>query len=57
MKKLLCLLLAALMLLSLVACGTTTEEPGEEKQTQGDVATEVETDDPNYVCDLPSNLN
>ena len=56
MKKILCLLLAALMLLSLVACGQTTDEPSGETQGNGNV-TEVDTADPNYVCDLPSNLN
>jgi hypothetical protein len=55
MKKILCLLLASLMLLSLVACGETTDEPTVESQEQGNV-TEQETADQNYVCDLPSNL-
>ena len=49
MKKLLCLLLAALMRLSLVACGETAEDPTVD-ETKGEIATEVETDDPeSYV--------
>ncbi len=55
MKKILCLLLAALMLLSLVACGEVTDEPTAESQDQGTV-TEQETIDQNYVCDLPADL-
>ena len=56
MKRFLCLLLAALMLLSLVACGETVDDPA-VNETKGEDATEAVTDDPNYVCDLPSNLN
>ncbi len=56
MKKILCLLLAALMLLSLVACGEAVEDPTGETKPQGTVA-EQETADPNYTCDLPSDLN
>ena len=56
MKKILCLLLAALMLLSLVACGQTTDETPDDTKPQGNV-TEQDTADQNYVCDLPSNLN
>ena len=57
MKKLLCLLLAALMLFSMVACATGGDDPsGDESKDQG-TQNEVETADPNYVCDLPSDLN
>ena len=56
MKKILCLLLAALMLLSLVACGETTDDPV-VNETKGEDATEAETADPNFTCDLPANLN
>ena len=56
MKKILCLLLAALMLLSLVACGESVDDPTSETKPQG-LVTEQETTDQNYVCDLPSNLN
>ena len=57
MKKLLCLLLAALMLFSMVACATGGDDPsGDETKDQG-TQNEVETADPNYVCDLPSDLN
>ncbi len=55
MKKILCLLLAALMLLSMVACGEVTDDPVEESKEQGTVI-EQETVDQNYVCDLPSDL-
>ena len=56
MKKLLCLLLAALMLLSLAACGETDDPAADESKDQGSV-TEAETADPNYTCDLPADLN
>ncbi len=57
MKKLLCLLLAMLMLLSLIACGDATDDPsGNESKEQGNV-NEQETADQNFVCDLPSDLN
>jgi hypothetical protein len=57
MKKFLCLLLAALMLLSLVACGESADDPsGDETKDQG-AQTEAETADPNYVCDLPTDLD
>lgn len=56
MKKLLCLLMAALMLLSLAACGEPPVDPGTE--SKGDTTSvEQETEDPNYVCDLPSDMD
>ena len=55
MKKILCLLLAALMLLSLVACGV-----GDENETgdghESNAVSEQETLDPNFTCELPSDL-
>ena len=58
MKKFLCLLLAALMLLSLAACGESTDDPKDEQGSKDTGAvSEQETADPNYTCDLPSNLN
>ena len=56
MKKILCLLLAALMLLSLAACGNVTDDPSEDPKESGP-AKEQETMDPNYTCELPSDLN
>ena len=57
MKKLLCLLLAALMLFSMAACATGGDDPsGDETKDQG-TQNEGETADPNYTCDLPSDLN
>ena len=57
MKKLLCLLLAALMLFSMVACATGGDDPsGDGTKDQGTQNEEV-TADPNYTCDLPSDLN
>ncbi|MBR5123536.1 MAG: hypothetical protein IKU90_00265 [Clostridia bacterium] len=52
MKKILCLLLAALMLLSLAACGVSDETDGGNEKESGTVQ-EQETMDPNYTCDLP----
>ncbi len=56
MKKLLCLLLASLMLLSVVACATgdNTDESVSATESQSESTSEVDT---NYVCDLPSDLN
>ena len=55
-QKLLALLLAALTLCSLAACGTPTEEPvSTSPTTQADV--EEITEDQNYICDLPDDLN
>lgn len=57
MKKLLCLLLACLMLLSLVACGESADDPGEDGTKDNGNVNEVETADPNYTCDLPADLS
>ena len=56
MKKLMCLLLAGLMLFSMVACGQADEGVGDESKNNGTVQ-EQETADPDYVCDLPANLD
>lgn len=57
-RKFLCLFLAALMLLSLVACGQNTEDPtGTLNGQTSEAVTEGETGDPNYICDLPADLN
>ena len=56
LKRLLALMLAALMLLSLAACGTTEENPDQsESLTGSDVEDDTENQD--YVCDLPEDLN
>lgn len=56
MKKILCLLLAALMMLSICACGETNE--GDENASKADgTSAEVNTADPDYVCDLPTDLD
>ena len=58
MKKFLCWLLAVLMFLSLVACGVTPEDPtGSSEGLASTEGTETETEDPNYTCDLPTDLN
>ena len=57
MKKLLCLLLAALMLFSMAACATGGDDPsGDETKDQG-TQNEVETADPNYTLDLEEGLD
>ena len=56
LQRLLALALAALMLLPLTACGT----PNEESVTtvaSTEATSEVVTEDQNYVCDLPDDLN
>ena len=57
MKKILCLLLAMLMLLSLVACGESVDDPAANDTKDDAAVSEAETTDPNFTCDLPSNLN
>ncbi len=57
MKKLLCLLLAGLMCVSLIACGDSPDIPNDHTEHTEALSTpEVETEDPNYFCDLPSDL-
>ncbi len=51
MKKMLCILLAMLMLASLLVACADTDEPGEE--TQG-AQSEQETGDPNYTDEVPA---
>ena len=55
-QKLLALALAALMLFPLVACGTPTEE-SVTTAASTEAASEAVTEDQNYVCDLPDDLN
>ena len=60
LSKLLALALSALMLLSLAACATGEQTPAgtEEGAATTDAAvTEGVTEDTNYTCDLPENLN
>lgn len=59
MKKRLSLFLATLLLLpTLAACGKPTDDPQGDDGTKDDAGvTEQVTADPNYVCDLPSDLN
>ena len=49
--------LAGFMLLSLVACGSTVDDPTVTGTKENETVTEQVTDDPNYICDLPSDLN
>ena len=56
MKKLLCLLLALMMMVSMAACATGDGSTSDETQNQG-TSNEQVTADPNYICDLPSDLN
>lgn len=56
MKRIVSLLLAVLMLFGMVACGEAAETPSDESKDQ--ITTiEDETENPNYVCDLPSDLD
>lgn len=58
MKKILTVSLAVLMLLSCVSCGDASQGDTETGSNQSTTAanTEVVTEDPNYVCDLPKDL-
>ncbi len=58
LKRILAALLASLMLLPMAACGTNDGEvvdtlPPKDSET----VAEGETADPNYVCDIPEDLN
>lgn len=57
MKKIVCLLLATLMVLSFVACGKIIEDPVTNDTQDLETSLEQETVDPNYVCDLPKDLD
>lgn len=60
LNKMLALMLSALLLLSLVACATGEQTPagtGEDATTTDATVTEGVTEDTNYTCDLPDNLN
>lgn len=57
MKRFLCLFLVLFMTLSLFACGSTVDDPVATETTQKESGAEQVTDDPNYVCDLPSDLD
>ncbi len=58
MKRILCVLLASLMLLPLAACGTNDEEGTDTLPPKdNEIVEEGETTDPNYTCDLPDNLD
>ena len=54
--KLLALALAALMLLSATACGTTVDDSKDPAATTHGVS-EDDTQDMRYVCELPDDLN
>lgn len=57
MKKLLCLLLAAMMLFSVCACGKSEEGGADGTKPSGTNAEQADTRDPDYVCDLSPDLN
>ena len=56
LTKLLALLLASLMLFSLAACGTGEDGPDSAETTSGS-AVEENTENMDYVCELPDDLN
>ena len=56
LKRIIALMLAALMLLPLAACGTATDDP-EQTTAHRNSQTEADTVDENYVCDLPEELD
>lgn len=56
LKRFLSLLLAGLMLLSMAACGTTSDGTSDTASTNQSTA-EDETQDMRYVCELPDGLN
>ncbi len=56
-KKIICLLLSAMMLFPLASCSTGDEPDESGALTNSGTANEAETENPDYVCDLPSGLN
>ena len=57
MKKFLCLLLAGLMLTSMVACSTASDDNSDDdNQKNTETQAEAETEDPAYSYDLPDSL-
>lgn len=56
-KKLTALLLAGLLLLPVTACGSEPADTRETNAATTELVVDEETGDPNYTCDLPSNLN
>lgn len=56
MKRILSILLAALMILPLAACGNSREDGG-GTQSSTSAVTEAETADMSLVCELPEDLN
>ena len=60
MKRFLCLFLAGLMLVStlaMTACGTTEETPTDTSATTQGADQEADTNNTDYVCDLPDELD
>ncbi len=57
MKRILSLLLAALMLLSVTACGEITDDASETTAANTSATSEVDTENPDFVCDLPDDLD
>ncbi len=60
MKKILCLFLAGLILVGTVGCANNAENPVSTDPSDNSTTTtttEPESQDPNYVCDLPADLN
>ena len=56
-KKTLALLLAGLFLLPLASCATESDTDGEEVTTKAAETVEASTEDPNFVCELPDDLD
>lgn len=56
MKRIASLFLAVLLLFGMMSCGETAVEDTDESKDQITTA-EQETEDPNFVCDLPSDLD
>ena len=57
MKKMLCLLLAGLMLLSATSCAASDDDGSAITTAEDQTAVEQDTRDPNYICDLPDDLD
>ncbi|MCQ2430883.1 MAG: hypothetical protein MJ192_11205 [Clostridia bacterium] len=51
------LILAALMLISLISCAESGDTPDDTSPQATEAGSEAATDDPEYRCDLPDDLN
>ena len=57
LKRLICALLAGVMVFGMASCAAGDETDNPAAVTTGGISDEGETEDPNYTCELPAGLN